>query len=268
MPVQVQAFETILPAGGLLLETVQAALMGRGFKSGVLELNGGGFDPFTYVMPALSQTSQHAAFYSSPYKPSGMSQLINASMTFGIRDDAPFFHCHGLWRETDGAVRGGHVIPEETVIAVPVSARCWGLHGAAFEARPDSETNFKLFGPVQATVKNEAATLPAYAMRLLPNQDFCEAIEVFCSERRIISASLHGGVGSLIGARFVDGSGTDHFATEMFITSGVVSPDADGKPVAQIDIGLVDYTGNIMSGRLVRGDNPVLMTVELVLVCD
>jgi hypothetical protein len=32
-----------------------------------------------------------------------------------------------------------------------------------------------------------------------------------------------------------------------------------------LDVGLVDYTGGLAQGRLVRGDNPVLMTMELVL---
>ena len=31
------------------------------------------------------------------------------------------------------------------------------------------------------------------------------------------------------------------------------------------DIALVDYLGGLAEGRLVRGDNPVLMTMELVL---
>ena len=42
-----------------------------------------------------------------------------------------------------------------------------------------------------------------------------------------------------------------------------------GQPIeearAELDIALVDYTGGIAEGRLIRGDNPVLMTMELVL---
>jgi hypothetical protein len=36
--------------------------------------------------------------------------------------------------------------------------------------------------------------------------------------------------------------------------------------VATIDGALVDYTGATAEGMLTRGDNPVLMTFELVLV--
>ena len=45
--------------------------------------------------------------------------------------------------------------------------------------------------------------------------------------------------------------------------AGRIRPDAQGAPVADLDIGLVDYTGGLAEGRLRRGENPVLMTVEL-----
>ena len=40
---------------------------------------------------------------------------------------------------------------------------------------------------------------------------------------------------------------------------------ANGTLEAALDIALVDYLGGIAEGRLMRGDNPVLMTMELVL---
>jgi hypothetical protein len=45
----------------------------------------------------------------------------------------------------------------------------------------------------------------------------------------------------------------------------VVAPGAGGALEAELDIALVDYLGGIAEGRLTRGDNPVLMTMELVL---
>jgi hypothetical protein len=41
-------------------------------------------------------------------------------------------------------------------------------------------------------------------------------------------------------------------------------PDAAGAPFAEIEAGLVDYTGGLAEGRLKRGSNPVLMTFELI----
>ncbi|MFL5202133.1 MAG: DUF296 domain-containing protein, partial [Microvirga sp.] len=69
--------------------------------------------------------------------------------------------------------------------------------------------------------------------------------------------------------RYQDGSRVEAFATEMAILSGRIGPDADGGPKAELDVALVDHTGAVSGGRLVRGDNPVLITLEVVLEpCD
>jgi hypothetical protein len=47
----------------------------------------------------------------------------------------------------------------------------------------------------------------------------------------------------------------------------MVEPSCRSPPNSRsaLDIALVDYLGGIAEGRLMRGDNPVLMTMELVL---
>ena len=55
------------------------------------------------------------------------------------------------------------------------------------------------------------------------------------------------------------------FATELLIRSGAIAPGANGSLEAELDVALVDYLGGLAEGRLSRGDNPVLMTMELVL---
>ncbi len=260
-----RAFSFTLQAGVPLLEAARRGFAAEGFAGGVMRWTGGALGPFAYVMPALSKTGENAAFYSDIFRPAGVARLKMATMTLGQRDGAPFFHCHGLWSEAGGRSNGGHILPEETVVAEPFAVDAFGLDGAAFTAAPDPETNFKLFGPVAHPAAAVETTSRAFALRLRPNQDFAGALEVFCSERGIISAKLHGGVGSTIGARFADGRIVEPFATELAVSSGVVAPGAGGALEAELDIGLVDYLGGIAEGRLTRGDNPVLMTMELVL---
>ncbi|HEX2555652.1 MAG TPA: DUF296 domain-containing protein [Microvirga sp.] len=255
------AFE--LPPGARLLDAVREAFAAEGFAGGVLRLEGGALAPFAYVMPALSRDGRNAAFYSDTYRPAGLSRLATGALTFGTRDGAPFFHCHALWTEADGALHGGHILPDETTVAEPIRATGFGLSGAAFLAEPDGETNFTLFGPVPRP--GAAPGRRAFALRLRPNQDLAGALEAFCRERGIERARLHGGVGSIIGARFADGSAVEPFATEMAITAGRVEPGAGGALEAMVDAALVDYTGGIAAGRLVRGDNPILMTLEIVI---
>jgi predicted DNA-binding protein with PD1-like motif len=151
------------------------------------------------------------------------------------------------------------------VVAEPFVVEAFGIDGAAFTAEPDAETNFKLFGPVPSAAAAGETTSRAFALRLRPNQDFAGALEAFCRERGITSAKLHGGVGSIIGARFTDGQIVEPFATEMALRSGAVLTGVNGALEAELDVALVDYLGGIAEGRLMRGDNPVLMTMELVL---
>jgi predicted DNA-binding protein with PD1-like motif len=259
-----RAFSFTLEAGLPLLEAARRGFAAEGFASGTLNMRGGTLGPFGYVMPALSKTGENAAFYSEPFRPEGVTRLKLASMTLGNRDGAPFFHCHGLWREADGRVSGGHMLPEETFVAEPFEVEAFGIDGAMFAAEPDPETNFKLFGPVPAAAKGAVTNSHAFALRLRPNQDFASSLEAFCRDHGIARAKIHGGVGSTIGARFADGGVIEPFATELAITSGVVERGASGALEAALDIALIDYTGGIGEGRLIRGDNPVLMTMELV----
>jgi predicted DNA-binding protein with PD1-like motif len=260
-----RGFSFTLEVGLPLLEAVRRGFAREGFVSGTVNIGGGALGPFAYVMPALSKTSEHAAFYSETYRPTGITRLKLATMTFGQRDGAPFFHCHGLWTEADGRINGGHMLPEDTVVAEPFEVQAFGIDGATFVAEPDSETNFKLFGPVPSDMTAAQTASRAFALRLRPNQDFAGGLESFCREHGVARARLHGGVGSTIGARFADGRSVEPFATELVVTSGVVAPNASGELEAELDIAVVDYTGGLAEGRLIRGDNPVLMTMELVL---
>lgn len=260
-----RAFSFTLEAGMPLLEAARRGFAARGFTSGTLNMCGGALGPFGYVMPALSKTGENAAFYSETFRPKGTAQLKLATMTLGSRDGAPFFHCHGLWLESDGRISGGHMLPEETFVAEPFEVEAFGIDGAMFTAEPDPETNFKLFGPVPADAKGTETTSRAFALRLRPNQDFAGSLETFCRDHGIAGAKIHGGVGSTIGARFADGGVIEPFATELAITSGIIAPAASGALEAALDVALIDYTGDIGEGSLIRGDNPVLMTMELVL---
>ncbi len=260
-----RAFSFTLEAGLPLLEAARRGFAAEGFAGGTLNIKGGALGPFAYVMPALSRNGENAAFYSDPFRPAGITRLKMGTMTLGERDGAPFFHCHALWTEAEERAGGGHVLPEETMVAEPFEVEAFGLDGAVFTAEPDPETNFKLFGPVASVVSGAKTTSRAFALRLRPNQDFAGALEDFCRERGIARAKLHGGVGSIIGARFSDDRIVEPFATEMAVRSGAISTGANGTLEAELDVALVDYLGGIAEGRLVCGDNPVLMTMELVL---
>src|SRR6202165_2915806 len=231
-----RAFSFTLQAGLPLLEAAHRGFAAEGFAGGVLNVKGGALGPFAYVMPALSKTGENAAFYSDIFRPAGITRLKLGAMTLGQRDGAPFFHCHGLWTEGRGRAGGGHILPEETVVAEPFEVEAFGLDGAVFTAEPAPATKFKLFGPVPAAATGANTTSGAYALRLRPNQDFANALEAFCREHGIVNAKLHGGVGSIIGARFADGRMVEPFATEMAVRSGAIVSGEDRAPQGTLDV--------------------------------
>lgn len=257
-----EALRLELAAGLLLRDAVYQALAKAGYAGGTVDLAGVSLWPFGYVMPALSKTGENAAFYSDIFRPAGISTVRSGAMTFGERDNAPFFHAHALWYEADGVLHGGHLLPEETFIAATCTLEAFGLRGATFVAQLDPETNFKLLSPLPRP--GGSGTTRALALRLCPNQDFHAALENICTAQGIRHARIRGGVGSLIGVMFDDGRETMNFATEIYITHGEIIAGIDGI-VADISVGMVDYTGAMAEGRLARGKNPVLMTFELVL---
>lgn len=257
-----RVFSMVLDEGLPLLEAVRRGFAAAGFTSGVARIDGLALSPFAYVMPALSKTPEHAAFYSETFRPAGTTVVERGSLTFGLRDGAPFFHCHGLWTEGDDRPGGGHVLPAETELARTIIVQAVGLDGAAFVAKHDAETNFTLFGPTGAPLLGASRQGRFYALRVKPNVDLIEALEGFCRAQGLSRATVHGGVGSTIGARFADGRAVENFATEVAITRGQVTADGSG---SEIEVALVDFTGARARGSLKRGDNPVLMTFELVL---
>src|ERR1035438_10033152 len=153
-----RAFSFTLQAGMPLLEAARQGFAAEGFAGGVLNIEGGALGPFAYVMPALSTTGENAAFYSDTQRPEGTTRIRPGAMPFGERDRAPFFHCHALWTEADGRAGGGHILPEETIVAEPFEVDAFGLDGAVFTAEPDAETNFKLFGPVPSAASRAQTT--------------------------------------------------------------------------------------------------------------
>ena len=253
----------VLEPGVHLLEAVRRGFAAAGFMSGVVELRAVALAPFAYVMPALSKDGANAAFYSDIYRPQGICRLEAGAMTFGVRDGAPFFHCHGLWQEASGKISGGHILPDETVVAERVVVRALGIDGAVFRAEPDVETNFKIFGPVTVPSQGVQADKRVLALRLRPNQDFISALEATAAKFGVMRGRIRGGVGSTIGAKLAVGTVVENFATEVFVRHGVIEPGADGQPKVTVDVGLVDFMGGIASGRVVLGENPVLMTFEI-----
>lgn len=280
--VELEPFELELPARMTLMQAVAQSMQGIGAQCATFRMQGGGFEPFSYVMPALAKTSAHAVYFSDTYPVDGAVRLETASVTFGQRDAKPWLHSHAIWIEESGRRHCGHLLPDDIQVCAPIRAKGMAVRGATFTVCPDAETNFTLFVPLKSLARpgqppvegmaSEKASTAAhtsrnkgYALRVAPNVDICTALETFCRERGITRATIQGGVGSTVGAVFDDGRIVEPFVTELLIRNGEIFTDANGQIQAQLDVSMVDYKGGVSEGRLARGQNPVLVTFELAL---
>jgi predicted DNA-binding protein with PD1-like motif len=246
--------------GLTLVNAVAGPLAAAGIRGGAVDLAGLELAPFEYVIPAQSADADHVAFYSETRRAPGSVHVESGTATFGQREGAPFLHAHALWQGADGAT-AGHILPLDTRVAAASSVRAWGIAEAEMRATPDRETNFTLFGPVQLGAEIGNCVLG----RLRPNEDLVGGVEALCRGHGASGATVLSGIGSTIGSLLESGARIDTNPTEFFIRRGVVETDAQGRLRADLDVVVVDEAGTIISGRVVRGMNSVLICAEIVL---
>lgn len=249
----------VLQPGEVFLAGVARVFSEAGCKGGVAQITGGACDPFRYLLPAFSPDKEHAAWYSDTFAPQGGGRFETATAIFGERDGAPFLHCHGIWETGEHGLRMGHVLPFDSVVSEPVTIKGYGSLTATFDSIPDSETNFTLF-----SARGESGAGNGILLRVRPDEDIATAIEEVCAQRGIESARIYG-IGSIVEPVFEDGRRIACIATEIDIENGMLEKTPDGLR-ARLDAAVVDTEGTIYHGRLVRGDNPVGVTFELVIV--
>jgi predicted DNA-binding protein with PD1-like motif len=253
----------VLEPGLTVDEAVAAGMNSAGCVGGFVEFRGGRCEPFRYVKPATSSDPRYVAWYSETFEPAGPVNVTRACAIVGIRDGKTFLHCHGVWGTFEGT-HMGHMLAPLSVVAGPIEVTGIGFKDATFEAVPDRETNFTLFEPVRRAGTDPAmAGRGALVAKVRPNQDIILAIEDICSRHGIARANVYG-IGSLNEVRFVDGTWVNSHATEVLIRHGAVQSE-DGQAHARLVVDVVDLEGGISSGEIVRGNNPVCVTFELVI---
>jgi len=158
----------------------------------------------------------------------------------------------------------GHMLGPASIVAEPIVVTGIGSRTAAFKALPDPETNFTLFEPIAVSESTEETSHSRVLLaKVRPNEDISVAIEAICSEHGVKEANVYG-IGSLNEVRFTNGTRVESHATEVLIRTGRVM-NAGGFPRASLKIDVVDIQGGIFDGEIVRGDNPVCVTFELVI---
>lgn len=79
----------------------------------------------------------------------GPAYLVFGNATLGESlQGRPLVHCHGVIRDRDGAVRGGHILTESCIVgAAPIPVLVTAFDGFALRQVYDPETNIPLLQP-------------------------------------------------------------------------------------------------------------------------
>ena len=255
---RVRRVETIFPAGRSIAESVAELMHRENCAGGILELSGGRLDPFSFVIPAEDPNKNHAVWYSDTRTCAGGVSFEKASVSFGLHDGAPFFHCHGLWRTAAGEQLGGHLLPDDNRIVEPVAVTALLAVDARFERRFDAETSFELFA-VAGGGQGEGVLAT-----IRPNVDIISQIEELAAATGIRAAHVHG-VGSLIDMTLADGRSVESLALEVAIADGRIVPSGCSVRVEGLKMAGVGMDGKPFEGELRRSCNNVCVTFEILL---
>lgn len=250
-----------LEPGQCVLPALAAALAERGAISAYLSVQNANVRQLEFVMPAPSPDDDHTAWWSETHDLAGAGRIEEAGLVFGLREGGPFIHCHGSWTNEMGEQHAGHMLPDRCIIRDTATFTGWMFPDAKFEGQFDPETNFTLFQPSGAKAVPDAK---AALVRLRPNVDIGQELEKICNKLGWAKAEIHG-LGSLIGAVFENGGIMESYATEFLVRQGTINLEGP-QAGADIDILIVGLDGQIMHGPLLKGENAVLMTCELVLL--
>lgn len=251
VPCRAHPLHLRLPPGVALDRAVAQAVGAAGFDAAWLWLQDLACVRLSYVIPAPPPGDGRVAFYSNTHVLGPGARIVAAGLHLGQGPQGPMLHCHGLWTDAGGALRMGHLRPEESLLAAEGVVTGWGLDGAAFRQQPDAETGFDLFAPC-AQPSRHAGGVPGRLVRLRPHQDLGDSIRHLATPQTRHVA----GLGSLIGTAFVDAPDLPGPATEILITGR----DAQGLCIAS-----VGQEGVVGQGLLAPA-NPVCITAELLLI--
>ena len=105
-------------------------------------------------------------------------------------------------------------------------------------------------------------------IRLRPNEDLVTGIETACREHALRHAVVRSAVGSLVDAS-LDAGGKVVTVTgpgiEILTLGGELRTSADGTLSGDLRGTLSDSDARVYGGRFRRGENPICITLELVL---
>jgi predicted DNA-binding protein with PD1-like motif len=248
-----RSLRVTLPRGAVLMQAVAEAMEAAGADSGVIEVDGLEMGPYRFVGPGPSSDGEHAAWYSPP-RGGARARITHGSAIVGRRDGAWWLHCHAAWRD---ATRSwcGHLLPDEVVLAEDSTVTLHMIEGARFAVSMNEETRFPIFHPEGDLPRGNAVLA-----KLAPHKDLSEGLAEIAEAAGFARARVLG-VGSLIGARFLEGGDMASPISEVLVLPGALTGTESQLPVHCVDPDDAEFHGTLRPGG-----GPVCVTFELMLI--
>lgn len=141
-------FRLVLHPGQSLYQSIVEPLQDLGVRSASMTLLGGSFSQLWYCVAGPDSKQQAVAAYSAPIH-AGRAWMVFGNATLGLSADGkPLVHCHAVFRDALGAVKGGHILADRVIVdAAPLSVLVTTLDGFELRVAHDPETNIPLLGP-------------------------------------------------------------------------------------------------------------------------
>ncbi|MEU3275381.1 DUF296 domain-containing protein [Saccharomonospora sp. NPDC006951] len=266
VPTSVSVVRAELAPGTVVSQGLWALTQAAGCQGASAELAHGCFGTLRYVHPAIGTDGERPATFSATVEPAAPGFVVSGTATVGTRDGAAFTHLHAIWLDGEGRLRGGHLLPETTVGAVPIQVTLRAQHDVALLSEADPETSMPAFTPHPAASGGDNGKR-AVMSRVRPGVDLHDAVSEIAARAGFESAIVRASLGSVVGARLRSGAGriveADWPATEFTTLTGTVTGTNGGPPEVLLTGSLVDLNGHVHSGVVLPGQNPVAVTFEL-----
>lgn len=141
-------FRLSLPGGRTLHESLVQALADEGVASASMTLIGGELAELGFCLALPDPTGRVLATYGAPHTVHGACFIFGNATLGSSASGTPVVHCHGAFRTDDGAVRGGHILTDRTVVGRrSVTAVVTALDSFELRVVYDDETRMPLMRP-------------------------------------------------------------------------------------------------------------------------
>ncbi len=127
-------------------QAIARPLLAAGWTGGSVCFTDGWLAPFHFVMPAPGRTKPMPPGTANPFAGRrGADRAGQHHLRISRRGPLHPLPCH--MATADGVRGGGHILPLETQVSRPITARAFGSRTARIAARPDAEPISTLFTP-------------------------------------------------------------------------------------------------------------------------